>query len=610
MRNKLIRFLKENASKKKLIIINDYDKADLLAKAIRCSLHYFGSNTTILCFNSRKPEEFSDFANKITISEDYLTHEDYLAIDRHIFNFVSKKWDNEAKIEFRDIFIYHGVELPRISEYDFQLFLVSKIKAVTVIDKAIKKENYEALFIADSNNELNNFEKLLRQNYSIPAVYFRVKEKYALQALIKRKISSVISCLVDKIAGVLSRRKKGARLIDAQLFYQLEINNSEDFILVLCEKGLKIRLRCLFKNGGYISFTLPPEDTEKKWFYPKVLRKFDIHKLADQFIFQGIPYWKVVENKTKTVVYSNFVDFRKNINILTNLRKSYNIKAVVFRNDVKALEKTIVLSAKKLNIPTLIVQHGIMTNPNGHETLFADKIAVWGRHAVDWYRKSGNDSKKMIITGSHVVDNKSHSMNKDEKKYLSDKLNIKKKRYIITFFTTSGGGKGRFSAFENHDISFNLIRDMIKAARSIRDVNLIIKLHPNENLKTFAKLLSEEDRATMAIKDRINPTDLIEISDLVVIGGASTLGLKAVIMKKPLVVINLDKKPDLIPYVENNVAIGAYKTEDIESVIKKGLSDDGIKSKMDSARRDFINDFAYKTDGSARDRILNVIENL
>ena len=36
--------------------------------------------------------------------------------------------------------------------------------------------------------------------------------------------------------------------------------------------------------------------------------------------------------------------------------------------------------------------------------------------------------------------------------------------------------------------------------------------------------------------------------------------------------------------VENNIAIGAYKTEDIKSVIKKYLYDDNVKSKMDLAK--------------------------
>ncbi|UCD55380.1 MAG: CDP-glycerol glycerophosphotransferase family protein [Candidatus Omnitrophota bacterium] len=611
LKNRLIRFLKKNASQKKVIIINNYDKTDVLAEAIRHSLAYFGTNTNILCFKSRIPEEFSAFQDKITLSEDYPAYEDYLKIDDYVFNSISKNWDGGVKEKFKDTFIYRGIELARIAEYDLQLFLVPRIKALIVVGRAMKKEDYKAAFIIDCNNEFGNFDKLLQQHYRVPTDYLKIHEKCALQDVIRRRMSSVLSSLTDIIAPLfipIIQRKKEAKFIDARLFYQLGAKKPDNFLLIPFEKGLKLRLRSLFQNGGYIPFNLV-SDVEKK--RKNDLKKFDVRNLENRFVFEDMPYWEVVEDKIKTLIYRDFAKFRKNIDILAGAHKRYNIKSIILKNDVKTLAKTMVLSSKRLNIPTLVIQHGILAEPNGHDLILADKVAVWGNRAVRWYKNFGNDSNKMVVTGNHTLNKASHYMDLNENKSFLKQLGIIKKGHVVTFFTTSGGGTSRLSAFENHDISFNLIRDMIKAVRSIGNTNLIIKLHPNESIRTFAKLLNRESRTTMVIKDSIDTRKLMAISDLVVIGGGgSTLGLEAIMMKKPLIVINLYKRQDLVPYVEKNVAIGAYTRDDIERAIKNGLYDDNVKSKMDSARDDFINDFVYKADGKAGERIVKLIENL
>jgi UDP-N-acetylglucosamine 2-epimerase len=85
------------------------------------------------------------------------------------------------------------------------------------------------------------------------------------------------------------------------------------------------------------------------------------------------------------------------------------------------------------------------------------------------------------------------------------------------------------------------------------------------------------------------------------------VALEAIVLKKPVVVVNLFKRPVLIPYVERGVAIGAYNADDIEGALKKALHDNDLKKKMDSARQSFINDFVSKIDGKAGERIMELI---
>jgi ribosomal protein L9 len=76
----------------------------------------------------------------------------------------------------------------------------------------------------------------------------------------------------------------------------------------------------------------------------------------------------------------------------------------------------------------------------------------------------------------------------------------------------------------------------------------------------------------------VNTVDVYELirqSDLVITKD-STAGLEAAIMKKPIVVVNTTKRPDLVPYVEKGVALGAYKTGDIRDRISEALKDEGF----------------------------------
>jgi glycosyltransferase involved in cell wall biosynthesis len=591
--------LKKNASRKKVIIINTHDKIDILKETIRHSLNHFGADTAVLCFKSRIPKAFGDFAGKVTISEDYLTHEDYLKIDDYVFNGVSKNWDRTAAEKSGHIFTYRGIKLARIAEYGFQQFLIARIKALAVFDRAIKKENYKAAFIIDSNEELGRFERLIFKHYHIPAAAFRISVRKPFIKVVREKITSLISGLIDRLASLSIQGKKRLKLVDARLFYQLDIKDRKNFILAPFEKGIKLRLRSLLKNGGYVA--LDSGRTNSK-------RNVDMG-VRDAFIFEGIPYWEVVEDKIGSLVRGDFAKFRKNIDILSNIHKAHDIKSIILRNDVKEMEKTAVLWAKKNNIPTLVVQHGILAEYNGHDKIFADKIAVWGSRAIRWYEKFGNDPGKIIVVGNPNFDKIPNYEKYDNDEDFMGKLRIRtNKRYLVTLITPCTEVV-KMSSFETDDITYGLIEYVSNAVKSIGDINLVVKLHPNENLRAITKLVNKKNKNFMVIVGKTDLHKLIGLSDLVVVPD-STVGLEALIMKKPVVALNLGRRPPLVPYAENNVAIGGYKIADIESAIKNMLHDDGEKRKIDLRREDFINDFAYKVDGGAKGRILNLIEKL
>lgn len=97
---------------------------------------------------------------------------------------------------------------------------------------------------------------------------------------------------------------------------------------------------------------------------------------------------------------------------------------------------------------------------------------------------------------------------------------------------------------------------------------------------------------------------LLAICDLVLLMN-STTGLEAVALQKPLIVMNLGEQPDIVNYVQEGVAYGVYKPEDLKPTMEQLLRDDSCLSQN---REEFIRKYLYKIDGKAAERVVALIE--
>lgn len=604
LRNKLKNFLKRNTDKKKVIVISSYDKVSLIARELRRSLTSSRGDVHLLCFKSRIPEELNDFAGITKLSEDYLVHDDYVRIDAHVFRDASVNWHKKLKESHKDVFTYRDIELTKMAEYELQLFLIGKIKALCVIKEAVKKESYEAILVVDSNKELTHFDVLFRNVFKTECDFVDISDSKKFYHVIKKKLGLHLSRFLDACLILLPPKKGKLKLIDARLFCELGIKDTDQFTPVPFQKGVRSQLKCFLKNRGYLSFDANERGAKGK--------KIDPELVKDSFVFDGISYWELVREKIGQIIYRDFDRFRSYIDTFLGTHERNTIKSIILRNDLRELEKSMVLLARKLKIPTLVIQNGLLVDPNGHDTIHTDKVALWGKYTARWYEKLGNDPDSMVVVGDPFLDTLFSRRSKDsdtaKKEVLTKNLKFKENNSLVTLI---GPGIGMFklSSFTTDDIAGCMIRQVIKTIESIEGVNLVIKMHPNERAKTYEGFVKGKNRKRIAIVDKVDLHTLIEASDLI-ITRESTVGLDAVILNKPLAVISFGKRQNLAPYVDYNVAIAAYKEEDVESVIKKGLYDTGVRSNMSIARENFVKDLLYKTDGKSTERVKQLIDAL
>jgi hypothetical protein len=602
---RLARFAARAANGKTLIVVNSYNQIGTAAQAIDSLLLRAAGDVRVLCFKSELPDEFLSFKERVTLSEGCLDEADCRAIDNYIFNDISLSWDKEAALAFPRQFIYRGVPLARVAEFNFQFSLIFKLKAAVVVSRAIEKEKASAVFFIDTNGELGGFDRFVRSVYGIPAAAVTFSPPPARGRAVRGFCAGLAQRLTDLCAALIIRHKKwGKRVIDVRLSLQLG-GVGRDFMPAIFENGLRIRLKCLRENGGYAPFCVDSGRLAAFLRRRPFARSVKPGFFKQRFIFQGLDYWEIVRHQLDTMIKRDFFSYRRNIDLLFWLKRQKGVNLVILRNDVKEAEKAVVLAARQCGVYTFVVQHGIMVEPNGNSLVHADRLGVWGNYSLQWYKGFGSDESKISVIGCPNADNIALYLKQGRPEGAIASLNLARRRHTVALFTT-GIGMLKTSAFTSDDLNYNLVRHVLKAVRGMEDVNLIVKLHPNEEVVDFSRLLSAEDRRYHAIAKDIDLYGLISASDLALTID-STVGLEAVIMGKPLLVVNLDRRPDLAPYVRYKVAFGVYRRELIGPAIERYLRDEGLRDSLRAHREHFLDEVVYRAQGAVRDRVLSLI---
>ena len=79
--------------------------------------------------------------------------------------------------------------------------IIPKLSNRSTKQQFIFNKSYQAVFIVDSNMELNHFDKLLRERYGVAASLATIDRKEPLMAKIRKKVASSLSEFTALIEG-------------------------------------------------------------------------------------------------------------------------------------------------------------------------------------------------------------------------------------------------------------------------------------------------------------------------------------------------------------------------------------------------------------------------
>lgn len=237
----------------------------------------------------------------------------------------------------------------------------------------------------------------------------------------------------------------------------------------------------------------------------------------------------------------------------------------------------------------------------------ATKIAVWGDYQKEVFMDDGGLSEKIAITGSPAHDmiyQRRLRPSHETKTKIYRLLDIEKDKGIILFTSQPFYRDNVCTSEEQKRLTEYIIDSVSKFDRYV----LVIKLHPRESREDYAYLNGHPLKHRFRLVGDTDPDlyDLIENSQILMTQ-SSTTGLDGMLFGKEVITVDMLDLGDPLGYVKSGAAIGVYKEEDLVPAIKDALYNEEVRERLAEARKKFVYERAYKQDGQASKRVVDLI---
>lgn len=552
--------------------------------------------------------------------KDYMDEKNCKKVYEDTKLFIEKLPDLKGNEYFKMLTYHQGISLWELEELEIYEYLCWVIENAVFVKSIIENEKPDKIIVINSRDPAGKTAVILEETHKIPTCiqngmienlkhwFMKFLSAYATKFLLPPAVKRLRKCRRKRLkVEKVSHKNKILIAVDNPRFTTLTIpiikklmeNHRNEVIVV----GLDDSARKKYEPEGisyktfmdYVSVDINKlvnkveEDRMKNWHDLKSNKS-----LKESLIYQKIPIWEMVEDLLLFIFRTRFVELTEYIEILKRAIDTERPDIVIVWDDRSRFGKTVVATAHLKKIPTLIAQHGIIAGtPEDSGPTFADRMAVFGQYMKDCMVKGGAEPEKIIITGSPMHDR--IVKNRFDKEKICNQLGINKYKKIVVFTTQLLGQE-------------MMLRNILKSLKNLPDIQLVIKLHPSENGKMHKRVVKEMNSDAVVIKD-VDLYGLLSASD-VMLTEFSTTAVEAMIIGKPVIIINLDNKPEVIPFVQSGAALGVYKPENIASTIKDALYNEEIRKKLEEKRKKFVYEQAYMVDGKATERVVALIEKM
>lgn len=289
--------------------------------------------------------------------------------------------------------------------------------------------------------------------------------------------------------------------------------------------------------------------------------------------------------------------------ICEHVIKFVNPKSMFAAADGEMLENLAISVCRKYKIPSFSMLPAVVhTNPIMSEWFHADKISVYGIHALETLSTLGYNKERIVVTGNPKYDYFKSLEREKSKKFLEENYHIDSKKKVIVV---------GMSAWYNNDEVW--MSDLIKFC-SANDFELIIKIHPmykfadNELSESKINAISKScQKLKYLITYDIDIYVLLSGADLV-ITDFSNVGIEAVLLEKPLLIINFTNNTwqylRLDKYGASIYIDGYWKLEKtLIEILKEGKH----LFELEKGRERIIEQYNFGNDGKASERLFNLL---
>ncbi len=457
------------------------------------------------------------------------------------------------------------------------------------------------------NKERRNYADILKY-----AAFFAIR---ALLGLFQeRKLKKVKHILLDHsikqaVLDIHTLQKKQANYSMEYLFAAMDKN----FIILDDREVPKWRGKSKFFS---ISFDFRRE--HNTFFGELVLLRgllsSKVRKEATQILNDLQQHYKKIDSLPLTPVQRFIFNYFRSLHPINGffvfkylsyrnfLRRYPHLKTISSVDENGPRIKSILDAARQNGMKTFGIQHGsihplhpsyMFTQADRQRKIMPDITLLWGDYWKRLLVEKGNYPEESLkITGQIRTDIIPRLLTKFTK---DENLNPENKKIIMFASQFQRDEKLRRQA----------ALDCFESVKNRKDALLIIKLHPSEmNEKEYYHNLAKEVSCrNYKVLYGYELYKLIAISDIV-ITSFSTVGAEAVYFHKPLI-IHDPLKQDLQGYHRQGVAFQAANAGDLQGLIEEIITGKRLPDPL--RYQEFIDEYAYRIDGKAVERILGAI---
>jgi len=268
--------------------------------------------------------------------------------------------------------------------------------------------------------------------------------------------------------------------------------------------------------------------------------------------------------------------------------------------EVNFILRNAVRYCRQSGVKSLIVQHGTPNKYSLHAFVpfEGDCFAAWGQFTKDYLIENFIDPAKIVLTGGVPFDLSLDII--PNRKYIAKYLNIDpSKKWIV--FTTQGTGAGGIPTEE--EIKTGVV-EIAHNALLFPEYQLIYQVHPEQNVEYIKKFIIEKVPNHNSIVTKYKNTEELMAASDGIVTFFSTTAIDAVVMKKPLMLINFSVDKEFLPFVKMGAAYGAYDKNEIASVFRKLLCKGDALKKGQKKAAEYVN---YRNDQNALKRVVDLI---
>ena len=331
--------------------------------------------------------------------------------------------------------------------------------------------------------------------------------------------------------------------------------------------------------------------------FNKLMNNEDFHSL---FSYNNVLFWKHLEFDFRKLNLLPFIPFY--INLIDSLGKYFQKntpKTIFLLYETGPFALAIISAAKKNNIKTIGIQHGLNTKYNtdySHETfrnrnnyfgmILPDITLVFGNFTKNLLVSEGYPEDKLMVFGNPDYFQLSSFIKTFDPSKLRIKYNISEKQKIILFAT--GKSQRYYNALGGKlDYDEQVLEHLIKNYSNKKDYFIIVKPHPGEYIEYYNNEIKKSGAKNIKLIQG-NLFELLSISD-VVIAITSNVLLDSIALKRLTIRVCFEGSTIGLPYDQYNVLVSC-DLNSLSTSINKIISNEDAKKKLLENRKIFLKD--------------------